>query len=305
MCSLLLTVFFGTSDFWNSTVRVTCPIALAAVACILTSRAGVLFVGVEGVMLISAFFSIAGVVWTGSIALGVVFAIVAGVVTSLFFGFLSMTLRMGDVVGGLVVHVLSIGLTAFLVEQWFSAGATIGALSLGPSWGSTGNHWLDIVAHQQPLTYFTVIGAISVAIFLRTRLGLVVRSSGESVSVAQTLGIKLVRLRYCVLAAAGTLLGLAGVTIGLAIIGTFDTSIASGRGFIALACVILGAWRPLAVLAASLLFGIAYAVQFRVGAAGQWMQLLPYVVTLLAIALFWGRTQGPAEEGLGLPNDSK
>jgi ABC-type uncharacterized transport system permease subunit len=303
--SLLATSFFVTSDFWASTIRVTGPIALAAVACVLCSRAGVLFIGIEGVMLISAFFSIAGAIWTGSIGFGVLIAIVAGVLSALLFGFLSMTLRMGDVVGGLVVHVGALGLTPFLVEQWFPNGATIGAKSLGALWGSTGSKGLDVVFHQQPLIYVAVLVAIALSLFLRTRYGLVVRSSGESVRVAQSFGVRLVPLRFLVLAAAGVLTGLAGATIGLAIVGTFDTNVASGRGFIGLACVMLGAWQPLGVLVASGLFGLAYAMQFRISAIGQWMQLFPYVVTLVAIALVWGRVQGPAEEGRGLPEEAR
>jgi simple sugar transport system permease protein len=254
-------------------------------------------------MLISAFFSIAGAVWTGSIGVGVLLGVVAGIFSSLLFGFLSMTLRMGDVVGGLVIQVGAIGLTAFLLEQWFPNGATIGAKSLGPIWNATGSSALNVVVHQQPLIYIALLIAIALTVFLRTRWGLIVRSSGESVRVARSFGIPLVPLRFLVLAGAGVLTGLGGATIGLATIGSFDTNIVGGRGFIGLACVMLGAWRPLGVLLASVLFGIAYAVQFRVTVVGLWAQLFPYIVTLIAIGAFWGRAQGPAEEGRGLPED--
>ena len=215
---VLATSFLVTADFWDSTIRVTGPIALAAVASVLCSRAGILYIGVEGVMLVGAFFSIAGAVWTGSIGLGILIAILAGVFASLVFGLLSMTLRMGDVVGGLVVHVGAIGLTAFLVEQFFPNGATIGAKSLTPLWRSTGSNGLDVVLHQQPLIYVAILSAVAIWLFLRTRYGLVVRSSGESVRVAHSFGVKLVPLRFAVLAAAGVLTGLAGATTGLAIV---------------------------------------------------------------------------------------
>lgn len=299
--SLVASSFLATSDFWNSVIRVTGPIALASVACLLCSRAGILYIAIEGVMLVGAFFSIAGEVWTGSIGLGIVIAILAGIFTSLLFGFFSMTLRMGDVVGGLVVQVGSLGVTAFLVDQFFPNGATIGAKSLTALWGSTGSNGLDVIFHQQPLIYVAILAAAGIWLFLRTRYGLVVRASGESVRVAQSFGIKLVPLRFAILVAAGALAGLSGATIGLAIVGTFDTDVVSGRGFIGLACVMLGAWQPLGVLVASLLFGFAYAIQFRVSGLGEWIQLFPYAMTLLALALLWGRAQGPAEEGRGLP----
>jgi simple sugar transport system permease protein len=255
-------------------------------------------------MLLSAFFSIAGVAWTGSIWLGVVIAALAGAAFALLFGVLSISLRMGDVVGGLVVHVGAIGFAAFLVEEFFATGATIGSRSLGPLWPSTGVRGVDVVLHQQPLVYAAILVAVALTLFLRTRWGLVVRSSGESTRVALSFGVALVPLRFIVLAVAGILTGLGGATIGLAIVGTFDTNVVSGRGFIGLACVMLGGWRPLGALAAAAFFGAAYAVQFRVDVGGEWMQLFPYVVTLVAIALLWGRTQGPAEEGRGLPEKS-
>ena len=304
MHSLVLGSVFLSADFWDSTIRITGPIALAAMACAICSRAGVLFIGVEGVMLIAAFFSIAGTAWSGSIWVGVLIAAVAGMFSALLFGFLSMTLRMGDVVAGLIVHVGALGLTAFLVAEFFPNGATIGDKALGPLWGSFGGRASNVLFHQQPLVYVTIVVAIVMEAFLRTRWGLRVRSSGESVRVARAFGLGLVRLRFAVLAVAGVVTGLGGATIGLAIVGTFDTNIVSGRGFIGLACVMLGAWRPVAVLVASALFGAGYAVQFRVSAIGQWIQLFPYVMTLIAIALLWGRAQGPAEEGRGLDETS-
>jgi simple sugar transport system permease protein len=293
-----------SADFWDSMVRVTGPIAFGALACTLASRAGVLFIGVEGAMLVSVFFSIAGVVWAGSIWLGVLLGAAAGMTVGLAFGVFSIVLRMGDVVAGLIVYVGTLGLTAFLTDQLFPNGASIGARSLGPFWGSFGGDAGSVLFHQQPLIYVAIVAAVAMHLFLRSRRGLVVRSSGESVNVARSFGIRLVRVRFFVLAASGILAGLGGATLGLAIVGTFESSVVGGRGFIGLACVILGAWRPLAVLLASSVFGLAYAVQFRVNDIGQWIQLFPYVMTLLAIALVWGRAQGPAEEGRDLPDEA-
>lgn len=302
----ILASIFTSADFWDSTVRVTGPIAFAAIACTVCSRAGVLLIGIEGIMLISAFFSIAGTVWSGSIWIGVFFAIVAGITSSLLCGFLSMTLQMGDVVAGLVLHVGAIGLTAFLVEQWFPNGATIGGSSLHALWPSFSGELRNVLFHQQPLVYLAIVAAIVTAAFLRTKRGLVVRSSGESTRVAMSFGVKLMRLRFTILAVAGLLAGFGGATIGLALVGTFDTNVVSGQGFVGLACVMLGAWKPLGVLAATALFGGAYALQFRVKIGGQeWAQLIPYLVALAAIALFSGRAQGPAEEGRGLPEEAR
>lgn len=303
MSSFVLANFFLSADYWDSVIRVSGPIALAALGANLASRAGMLYVGVEGILLVSAFFSISGTIWAGSVWLGVLVGAGAGVAMSLLLGVLTMTLRMGDVVGGLVVHIGSLGLTAFLLEQWFSTGATIGASKLDAPWGSFGGKAGEVLFHQQPLVYVALATVLLFELFLRTKWGLIVRSSGESVRAARSFGVNLLRLRFAVLGVSGFLTGLGGAVIGLAIVGTFDTNIVSGRGFIALACVMLGAWRPLGVVAAAALFGAAYALQFRVD-VGEWIQVLPYVLTLVAIALLWGRAQGPAEEGRGVREEA-
>lgn len=294
---------FLTADFWDSTVRIAGPIALAALACAIASRAGVLFIAVEGIMLVCALFAIGGTIWTDSLVGGAAIAVAVGVVLALGFGVLSMSLRMGDVVGGLTMYVGALGFAAFAADQLFPNGATVGT-ALGPIWPAFGGRAVEVVFHQQPLIYLAIGAAVVMEVFLRGRLGLRVRSSGESLRVAQTLGIRVMRLRFGVLAVSGALTGLAGATLGLSA-GTFETNITSGQGFIGLACVTLGAWRPLGVLVASMVFAAAYAVQFRVSAIGGWIQTLPYVFTLLAMAVAWGRAQGPAEEGRGLSSDSR
>jgi simple sugar transport system permease protein len=192
----------------------------------------------------------------------------------------------------------------FLRDQLFSLGPSVTG-QLGPAWPSLGNNVADIVFHQEPLIYIGLAVAIGLEFFLRTRLGLRVRLSGESIRTAQSFGVSLVRLRFTVLGFAGILTGLGGAVLGLAIVGSFEATIVSGKGFIALACVILGAWRPLGVFLAAFFFGATYALQFQINSqtlAG-WVQVVPFVATLLAIALSWGGAQGPAEEGRGLPVD--
>lgn len=295
---------FTSVDFWSAVIRITGPLLLAAIAAVICSRAGILYIAIEGVMLTAAFFAIAGTAWTGSVWIGIGCALVAGMAASLIFGVLSMTLRMGDVVGGLVVHVGAIGVTAFLARQWFPNGATTGAVRLSAPWPEVGGPVGAVFLHQEPLVYLAIAAAIGAHLFLRSHWGLVVRASGESIRVSRALSIDLVRLRFTVLAVAGPLAGLAGAMLALVTVGTFDTDLVSGRGFIALACVMLGAWSPLGVAVAALVFGAADAFQFRLTGAlsglSDWIGVLPYVLTLVAIGIVWGRAAGPAEEGRGL-----
>jgi simple sugar transport system permease protein len=294
---------FGSSDYWQAVIRLSGPLILAGLGAGLLARAGVLFVGIEGVMLISAFFSIAGVIWTDSVTLGILIGVTAGVGSALVLAVLTIGLRMGDIVGGLVLHVGALGLTGFLLMRWFATGATTGAQRLEPFWDVPG--WGEVLLGQNALIYLALGLAAGLEIFLRTRWGLRVRASGESLATARGLGIDLVRLRYLSHAGAGVLTGLAGALLGLGIVGTFSQNIVNGRGFIALACVILGAWRPWGIVAAALVFGAAdaYAFQADIGALEDWVPMLPYVLVLVALATFWGRRRGPAELARGLGED--
>jgi simple sugar transport system permease protein len=292
-----------TPEYWYAVLQEAGPLALAALGALLCARAGILFIGVEGTMLAGAFFSIAGTVWTGSIWAGMLFGAGAGIITALLFGFLSMTLRMGDIIAGLVIQIGALGVTGFLQQELFPGGQTIGEQHLDPLWAATGQPVADIFLHQNILMYFTVATAVAMQLFFGTKLGLRVRASGESTSAAISVGVRLVRLRFAVLAVAGLLTGLGGAVLGLAVVGTFSTNIINGRGFIALACVILGAWRPVpTILAAAIFAGVdTYAFAVDNATVGDWIRLLPYIVTILAIGVLWGRKRGPAEEGRGLP----
>jgi simple sugar transport system permease protein len=296
--------FLWSVAYWEAVVRIAVPLSLVALGAVISSRAGVLHVGLEGVMLIGAFFAVAGTLWTGSIWAGTAVGAAAGAGASVVFGILSMKLRMGDVIAGLVMHIGALGLTGFILRRWFPTGAFLGGNRLEPLWGRPTGTAADIVLYQHPLVYGSVIAAIGLHLFLRTRIGLRVRASGESVGVASAIGIDVIRLRLAVLTASGALMGLGGAVLGLAVLGAFSVNMVNGRGFIALACVMLGAWRPFGVVLAALFFGAADAFQFHAGVdvIGSWAQLAPYAAVLLALALLWGRNEGPRDEGRGIPS---
>jgi simple sugar transport system permease protein len=290
----------ATVAFWSSAVTGATPIAFAALGALLASRSGSLFVGVEGTLLGSSFVALAVTAQTGSTWLGVAAGFFSGAALGVVNGLLSMQLRMGDVVAGLILQILVLGVTGLLVARWFPNGLAAGAHQIGPPWQGTGIVPVDVVVRQPVLVYVAVAVAVAMAVFLRSRLGLVVRASGDSLRVAYTLRIPVARVRYHALAAAGAITGLGGAFLGLAVAGVFTTTITSGRGFVALACVILAAWRPVLAVVAALGFSVAYTFGFQTTDPSlAALQVLPYVLTIVVIG-FLKSGRGPADEGRGL-----
>jgi ABC-type uncharacterized transport system permease subunit len=284
------------ASMWEAAVRLAAPVALAALAALVCSRAGILYVGVEGVVLVSAFFSVAGTVWTGSVWAGLLFAVAAGCASSLLLGFLSMHLRMGDVIAGVVYHFGAIGVTGFLLVQWFDDSPAIGSDRIAPLWGDPG--FLSPLLYQDPLVYLALVATVALWWFLRTAPGLRLRACGEAPASARTLGVPVRRLRYGAYAVAGVLAGCSGAFLGLVFAGTFDTDVVDGRGYVGLACVLLGAMRPAWVLVAAFFFGTvdAYRYQADLGDLRDWFQMLPFVVTILAVAWVGHKTIVQAAE---------
>jgi ABC-type uncharacterized transport system permease subunit len=296
-----------SSAYWDSTLRLATPIVLAALGTLIASRAGVLFVAVEGSMLISTFTAVATAMETESILLGVLAGAGAGALTGLFATWLSIDLRAGDVVAGLVVAVGGLGLTGFLHQRLFPTGAYLGTGRLEPLWDAPGDKGFWILFEQQPLVYVAVGLVVAISLGLRTRAGLRLRACGESMDVAEGLGIPVRGTRYVASGLGGALAGLGGASLGLAVLGSFDGDPIAGRGFIALACVLLGRWRAPWVAVGALFFAMTDAFRFQTSLPGSatWGSVLPYVATLVALALLQRNgSSGPRDEGKPVKHDT-
>jgi simple sugar transport system permease protein len=204
---------------------------------------------------------------------------------------LSYRLLMGTVLAGLSLDIAAIGFTNFLAAQWFPEG-TSGVGDLAPA----GVNYMAAGA--------LLVAAVAVGAFLRrTHRGLIVNAVGERAEVAEAFGVSPVGVRIRTAIVGGVFVGLGGGLLALVAVGSFVDNITSGRGFIALACVILCGWRPVGALLAAGVFGMTDALHFTLsangqGAAGQILVVLPYVATIVAIGLLWGRARGPAEESM-------
>jgi general nucleoside transport system permease protein len=251
----------------------TTPILLAAVGELISERAGVLNVGLEGFMLAGAFFSYL-VTWkTESLAAGVAAAIGAGLFFAVIMGLLTIEARADQIVSGVGINLAAIGLTSYLFDQIFGSRAqavvpTIGQLSI-PGLSDIPDFGPAIFKHDWILYFAFLSVGISWFLLYRTKWGLAVRGAGELPAAVDTAGISVKRVRWNGVLAAGALSGLGGANLAVVQVGIFHQEMTAGRGFLALVAVIFGRWRPLGVLGACLALGGADALQLRLADQNQ------------------------------------
>ncbi|HEY4304108.1 MAG TPA: ABC transporter permease [Gemmatimonadaceae bacterium] len=294
----------AVGSFLEATVRTATPLALAALGEVVVERAGILNISLEGVILGGAFGALLGATH-GGLAGGFAFAIVCGALIAILFALFTVVwLRADQIITGTAITLLSVGLTGTLYRAIY--GATGAALTI-PTAGPVAIPLLSRLPvigsafFAQPIT--TYIAALLVpAIWwwmFRTHAGLALRAIGESPAAAEASGIRPRHVRFGALVFGGALGGLAGGTLVLSQVGTFAENMSAGRGFIAIAIVVLGRWHPVGVAIAALVFGAASALQFLLQAIGlnlpyQLFLALPYVLTLAALAGVAGRVSAPA-----------
>jgi ABC-type uncharacterized transport system permease subunit len=296
--------------FLEATVRTATPLALAALGEVVVERAGVLNISLEGVILGGAFGALVGATHGGLFG-GYVAAVGCGTLLSLLFGLFAIAFRSDQIITGTAVTLLAVGMTGTLYRALY--GAAGAALSI-PTSGPRVVPWLSSVPlvglgffNQPFVTYVAYLLVPSVWWWMyRTHAGLALRAIGESRPAAAAAGIRVDRVRWLAIAFGGVMGGLAGGTLVLAQAGTFAEGMSAGRGFIAIAIVVVGRWHPIGVAVAALMFGAASALQFLLQALGlllpyQLFLALPYVLTLAALAGVAGRVRAPA--GLARTDD--
>ena len=289
--------------FLASAIRTATPLGLAALGELVVERAGIINISLEGVILSGAFGALLGSTYGGVVG-GFVGAILLGVAMAGLFAWFVVRLRADQIITGTALTILAMGVTGTLYRALY--GAAGAALSI-PTAGPLAVPGLSLVPVLGPGVFDqpAVTYAFYASIFLlwlwmyRTLAGLGLRAVGESPAAARAAGIGVARVRTWSLLFGGAMGGLAGGTLVLAQAGTFAEGMSAGRGFIAIAIVVLGRWHPAGVAIAALVFGAASAVQYLLQAAGlglpyQLFLALPYVLTLLALAGVAGRTRAPA-----------
>jgi simple sugar transport system permease protein len=291
------------SAFLEATVRTATPLALAALGEVVVERAGIINISLEGVVLSGAFGALLGATHGGSVG-GYLGAMGLGLAASLVFAVFAVWMRADQIISGTAVTLLAVGLTGTFYRALYGAsGAALSIPTAGPIRlaGLADLPVIGTALFGQPLvTYLTYLLVPAIWWWMyRTHAGLALRAIGESPAAAEAAGIRPARVRVAALAFGGILGGLAGGTLVISQVGTFAEGMSAGRGFIAIAIVVLGRWHPVGVALAAVVFGAASALQFLLQALGlalpyQLFLALPYVATLAALAGVAGRVRAPA-----------
>ncbi|MDU8928781.1 ABC transporter permease [Alisedimentitalea sp. MJ-SS2] len=304
----------------DSTVRLATPLLLACLAGLYSERAGIFDIGLEGKMLMAAFFSAAVAFVTGSAWLGLLAGIASSMVLSAIHGLASITFRGNQLISGVAINFLAAGMTVVVAQSWFKQGgrtpslqgdARFNPIDLPLAETLSGIPLLGPIYHEL-LSGHTVLVYIAFAavpftwwLLFRTRFGLRLRAVGENPESVDTAGVSVIGLRFAAVAIAGILCGIAGAYLGTALQAGFVKDMTAGRGFIALAALIFAKWRPWYALSATLLFGLlqAIAVRFQnIDLGGfvipvQFMEALPYILTVVILAGFVGKAIPPRAGG--------
>jgi ABC-type uncharacterized transport system permease subunit len=287
-------------------LRFATPLVFAALGGVISERSGVVNIGLEGMMLVGAFFGIYGADLTGGWLGGLLIAMVAGGALALLHAVFAISLRADQIVSGFAVNFLALGTTGYIFLHHYGENGTPDGVPQVPD-VSLPIDWIPFfgpaLEKLNLLVWVALVLVFVVWLFVfRTPAGLRLRSVGENPRAAATVGISVYKVRYVAVIASGVLAAMGGAFLSIGFVHSFNQNMTAGRGFIALAVVIVGKWRPVAALAAALMFGFSQALAQRLPvfseSSATLLQALPYVVTLIAVAGLVGRSTPPAADGV-------
>lgn len=279
-------------SFLTQVLRITMPYAFAAMGGVVSERSGVVNIALEGILLMGAFGAAVGAYDSGgSVFVALLYGVGAGVATAALYALAVVTFQADQIVSGVAINMLAYGITPYLLKAFYNS------LSNSPPIQGFGGRLFTNPVFWLALALVVIVQLI----VTRTRWGLRVRAVGDNPHAAYTLGVSVNVIRWQAVLASGALAGLGGCWLALSGSG-FVSEMSAGRGYIALAAVIMGSWRPMWACAASLLFGFAEAVEvnlqmFDMGIPNELTQTFPYVLTMITLAGFIGRSRAPADLG--------
>ncbi|TVR86714.1 MAG: ABC transporter permease [Spirochaetaceae bacterium] len=302
----ILGTIFSLNTF-EAAIRLAVPIALAAMGGTFSERAGIINIGLEGMLLTGAFAAVLGSYFTGSAWLGVAFAVLASAMSAALFGYFTIELKANHVVAGVGLNILALGLTTWLMQVFWGSRGT------SPAVTGVGRLHIPFIAElpiigrllgrQSPFVYIMFILIIGGWVLLfKTPLGLRIRMTGEHPEAADSLGIKIRFIKHFSVILGGAFCGFGGAYLSLGNLNWFSMNMSAGRGYMALAANIFGQWNPLGGLGASFLFSFSDAVQMRlqgldIALPHNIIQMIPFVLTIVILAGAVVKARPPAALG--------
>ena len=292
------------TNFLTADIRTATPLLLAALGLVFSERAGIVNIGTEGLMLLGALLGCVGASFSGSSLVGALTAIFGGLVMSLIFAFFTITLRSNQIVVGTAFNIFAGGFTITLNRLLLNGAKVKGYVNLPVPGLSKIPVAGDVLFNWSLPVYFAFI-CVPLCWFVlqRTNIGLKVRAVGEYPKACDTVGINVFRIRYGAVLFSGMMAGLAGSFVSMGQLSSFTEGMVSGKGFMALAVCVFGNYSPKTVLLAALLFGAADALKYRLlttslGGYYQFLNMLPYLITIVALCMFAKRSNKPACSGV-------
>lgn len=298
---------FARPDLWAGTLRFATPLTLAALGGVISERSGVVNIAMEGMMLVGAFFAVLAAAATHDLVIAVLVSVLCGGLIAAVHGVASIHFRADQIVSGMAINLLALGLTSFLLFHFYSTSGTptdipslpdvtLPVISSIPFVG-------QVIGDRNIVTWMAILAVPATWWFLfRTKIGLRIRAVGEHPRAADTLGISVFQMRYLCVILSGLLSGLGGAYLALGVAHSFSDNMTSGAGFIALAAMIFGKWHPLGAFLACLLFGFGSSLGINLQGSGtgipdQLISATPYILTVIALAGLVGRATPPAADG--------
>lgn len=279
----------------HGTLRMATPIVLVALGGVFTHRAGVLNIALEGMMLMGAFAGVITSYLTGNIGLAIVIAIIISVVFALIMSFFAITLKGNHIVTGLAINILALGITSFILQVTFnrrgvfSDPAIVGIKPINIPFLESIPFIGPILNNQTPMVYVSFILLIAVIVILyKTKYGVYLRTVGENIEAAKSVGIKTTLIQYSAVILSGVFCALAGVSLALENLTMFVENMTNGRGFIALAAIFCGRGTPVGTFIFAELFGLADAVQMRLqglNIPGAFVQMIPFLFIIVVLTV--------------------
>lgn len=291
-----------TASVFASAIRLATPYIFAGIGETFGQRSGLLNLGVDGIMLMGAFFGFYAVFLTQSLILGVVVALLVGLLMGLAMAFISVTLKAEQGISGIGMYLFGLGMSELLFQKLIGTPKSVEGFTDIYIPGLSDIQFLGIgeIFFRHNLLVYVAFALVPIAAFVlnRTPFGLAIRAVGQNPAAADAMGINVTRVRYITATLGGMLAGLAGASLSIALLKVFQQNLTSGLGFIAVALVYFGRWKPFGVMAGAMLFSFVNALQLQISAIGvdipaEFAVMAPYVITIIALVFASKRTEKP------------